>query len=52
MSLKLPEDISAYHAQLTSDEAKLCLSLAKHIMTQLPDATSKVRHGHPVWFLQ
>lgn len=52
MSLKLPEDITAYHMQLSPDEAKLCMLLAKHITTHIPDATCKVRHGHPVWFLQ
>jgi len=27
-------------------------ALRKEIETTLPEATSKVWHGHPVWFLQ
>jgi Domain of unknown function (DU1801) len=52
MAAILPEDIHEYNAQLLHEDAAICTLLAKHIITQLPEATSKVRHGHPVWFLQ
>lgn len=44
-------DIQAYNnSQIAADKA-LCEVLHKEITRGLPDAESKVWHGHPVWFL-
>lgn len=43
--------IRAYHkAQSPADKA-ICDSLRKVIDATLPEAESKIWHGHPVWFL-
>lgn len=44
-------DIDAYHARLTDADRSICAILRREIDTALPDATSKVWHAHPVWFL-
>ena len=43
--------IDAYNASLTADDRAIALQLREAIDTALPDATSKVWHAHPVWFL-
>lgn len=44
-------NINAYHnAQLPTDKA-ICDLLRQIIDTSLPEAESKIWHGHPVWFL-
>lgn len=44
-------DIPSYNnAQTTSDKA-ICELLCKEIFAALPEAESKIWHGHPVWFL-
>ena len=44
-------EIDAYnHAQLPSDRS-ICKLLAHQIDLHLPEAESKIWHGHPVWFL-
>ena len=46
------KDISTYNnSQSTSDKA-ICELLKKEIDTILPEAESKIWHGHPVWFLE
>jgi len=52
MAIMLPQDIHTYNAQLLREEGAICAVLAQYIITNLPEASSKVRHGHPVWFLQ
>lgn len=44
-------DIQAYHRAQAAGDAALCEALASEISLALPDADSKVWHGHPVWFL-
>jgi uncharacterized protein YdhG (YjbR/CyaY superfamily) len=44
-------DISAFNDSQTNADNAICEVLAKVISTQLPEAESKVWHGHPVWFL-
>ena len=44
--------IKSYHnAQQPVDKA-ICDSLRKTIDASLPEADSKIWHGHPVWFLE
>ncbi len=50
-SLQMQDDILAYNNTLTGQDAIIAVLLAHEIMTYLPDATAKLRHGHPVWFL-
>ncbi len=47
----MQDDILAYNKTLTGQDAIIAVLLAHEIMTYLPDATAKLRHGHPVWFL-
>ena len=47
----MPDAIAAYHAGLAPADAAICVALRGEIDTALPDAESKVWHGHPVWFL-
>ena len=43
--------IAAYDAAQPSAERSICRSLRAQIERALPDATSKVWHGAPVWFV-
>ncbi len=44
-------DIQAYnHSQADSDKA-ICELLQREIEHHLPEAESKLWHGHPVWFI-
>lgn len=45
-------DISAYADKLQAVEKAICEILANVIDGNLPDAESKIWHGHPVWFLE
>ena len=45
-------DIQTYITRLSTDEQEMGVLLTQHITAYLSDATSKVRHGHPVWFLE
>ena len=49
--MNTPPDILNYESILAEWERMICEALRKEIETILPDATSKVWHGHPVWFL-
>ena len=49
--MAISPDIEAYHAKLSPEDRELCQLLAAHISSGLPEAESKVWHGHPVWFL-
>lgn len=44
-------DIQSYHQALSSHDMLIAERLAEIIDEKLPEATSKLWHGHPVWFL-
>ena len=44
-------DIPSYHAAQTDSDRAICELLFQEISTALPEAESKIWHGHPVWFL-
>lgn len=44
-------DIHTYNRARSGDFHTLCELLASEIDAGLPDAESKLWHGHPVWFL-
>lgn len=47
-----PTDIASYIDLLSSQEdQKICTLLSEQINIHLTNSTSKLRHGHPVWFL-
>lgn len=46
-----PTTIDAYHAAQAPEDRAICDKLRDAINEGLPDAESKVWHGHPVWFL-
>lgn len=43
--------IKAYHGSLSRADQAICRTLAREILSVLPEAENKVWHGHPVWFL-
>ena len=45
-------DISSYNNSLTQSDTALCEVLRTEIDATLPEAESKIWHGHPVWFLE
>ena len=45
------DSIAAYNKKLKPAHKAICDSLRKTIEAALPKATSKVWHGHPVWFI-
>lgn len=45
-------DIESYNASLPESDKAICELLYQNIHTTLPEAESKLWHGHPVWFLQ
>ena len=45
-------DIATYHQGLSADDRVICEALQARFNAQLPEAESKVWHGHPVWFLE
>ena len=44
-------DIQKYNDSLIGNNKSICETLATEIYKSLPESTSKVWHGHPVWFL-
>jgi hypothetical protein len=48
----MDSDIEKYHDGLSAEDRVICEALAATISQQLPEAESKVWHGHPVWFLE
>lgn len=44
-------DIRKYNEAQNASDREICDLLAREIDRNLPDAESKVWHGHPVWFL-
>jgi hypothetical protein len=47
----MTDEIAAYSKKLTPKQKAIANSLRKTIDAALPKATSKVWHGHPVWFV-
>ncbi len=46
-----PTDIASYINLLSLEDQKICTLLSEQININLTNSTSKLRHGHPVWFL-
>jgi hypothetical protein len=46
-----PPDILEYESGLTPEDQAVCAKIRAEIEQSLPEATSKVWHAHPVWFL-
>ena len=44
-------EISKYHAALSEGDRQICQQLIDAIEQHLPQATSKIWHGNPVWFI-
>lgn len=47
----MQSDITQYNVTQAPDDRKLCELLAREIARGLPDASAKIWHAHPVWFL-
>lgn len=47
----MSKDIKLYNESLPIEDAQICTFLAEEIDMALPEATSKIWHRHPVWFL-
>ncbi len=45
-------NIEQYHSQQSPSDKAICEFLQQRINTHLPEAESKVWHGHPVWFIE
>ncbi len=45
------ESIDAYHAAQSDADQRICALLRREIDRALPEADSRIWHGHPVWFL-
>jgi hypothetical protein len=45
-------DIESYNQKQQGEYHELCVALQKLLSSGLPEAESKVWHGHPVWFLE
>jgi hypothetical protein len=46
------QDIQSYNSAQTPEDESICSNLATIIDKGLPQAESKIWHGHPVWFLE
>lgn len=51
MTNSLSSEIIAYNNSVPETAAETCNQLAEIIHRELPDATHKIWHRHPVWFL-
>ena len=47
----MSNDITTYHEAQSDEDRTICDLLRREINRGLPEAESKVWHGHPVWFL-
>ena len=45
-------DIKKFNNDQAPDDRKICQLLANEIDRHLPDASNKIWHAHPVWFLE
>ncbi len=50
MKVKI-NNIKAYNEKLKLIDKEICGFLEMHINDELTAATSKIWHGHPVWFI-
>lgn len=48
----MSNDIQTYHDALTVQDKAICDLLQREIDAHLKDASKKLWHGHPVWFLE
>ncbi|MCB0762415.1 MAG: DUF1801 domain-containing protein [Flavobacteriales bacterium] len=48
----MPEDILQYHDALAPEDRVIAQFLFDAFIRSLPEATSKLWHGHPVWFME
>lgn len=46
------DNIQAYNNAQSGENQEICNLLCREISKSLPDADSKIWHGHPVWFLE
>ena len=49
--MKIGQDILEYQSALSPEEGEIGTALIKLFSKSLPNAESKVWHGHPVWFI-
>ncbi|KXK26371.1 MAG: hypothetical protein TR69_WS6001000374 [candidate division WS6 bacterium OLB20] len=47
----MQKDIAEYNKAQNASDQEICAKLSGMIDTVLPEAESKIWHGHPVWFL-
>ncbi|MCA2977806.1 MAG: DUF1801 domain-containing protein, partial [Myxococcaceae bacterium] len=45
-------NIATYNASQSPSTRAVCTALAGHLSKALPEAASRLWHGHPVWFLE
>lgn len=45
-------DIAHYNAAQSETDRAICDLLARTLTAELPEATSKIWHAHPVWFIE
>ncbi len=45
------QDILSYNNSLSDKDREICNMLSVAINENFPEEESKIRHGHPVWFL-
>jgi len=50
-NMEANKDITAYHDAQADEDKAICDLLRREIDRCLPEAESKIWHGHPVWFL-
>jgi hypothetical protein len=48
---QLAVEIIAYNEALPAQEQEICTLLAQKITSALPEASNKIWHAHPVWFI-
>lgn len=51
MSQLIPDEILSYHNGFSESDRAICEALASTIAESLNNATAKIWHRHPVWFL-
>lgn len=47
----MKKDIQNYNSKQSPEDIEICDKLFEMIESEMPEAESKVWHGHPVWFL-
>jgi hypothetical protein len=52
MTNTISKEIQEYNDAQSSGDKAICDLLAQQIGTELPEAESKIWHGHPVWFIE